>query len=61
VSRQGLGQQRGKGKRKNHWPWGRGKGCTQGQGGVVKIVEEGKVGGRVIGLHCVGRGVLGVL
>ena len=32
-----------------HWPWGnKGKGCwvgTQGQGGVVRIVEEGTVGG----------------
>ena len=38
------GQQRGEGKDKNHWPWGRGKGCTQGQGMEVKIVEEGMVG-----------------
>ncbi len=60
MSRQGLGQQRGKGKGKTHWPWSRGKGWNQGQGGVVKIVEEGKVGGEGnrVALRC--SGVLGV-
>ncbi len=46
VNRQGQEQvqQLGEGKDKNHWPWGRGKDGNQGQGGVVKIVEEGRVG-----------------
>ncbi len=45
VSRQGQGQLRGKGKGKNHWPWGGVRVETKASqgGGVVKIVEEGKV------------------